>query len=150
MSSVTGALSGPSPQRRLAEFATILGDFKLAVTVWESMRKEGRGGSVGIRILSIYLEFTDRLFDISFQLAQDILPLLLTPAPTIQLHVSTDLSNIHPSDSDPPAHAQLRAVLHAVRWEAGIAPKDFTGSILEGEKWLVWAGGKVCSQCPPK
>jgi hypothetical protein len=48
MSSVTGALSGPSPQRRLAEFATILGDFKLAVTVWESMRKEGRGGSVGI------------------------------------------------------------------------------------------------------
>lgn len=38
----------PMQQRRLAEFATILGDFKLAVSVWESLRKETRGavGSV--------------------------------------------------------------------------------------------------------
>ena len=35
-------------QRRLAEFATILGDLKLAVSVWEALRKESRGkiGSV--------------------------------------------------------------------------------------------------------
>ncbi len=33
-------------QRRLAEFATILGDYKLAISVWETLRKEGRGGSV--------------------------------------------------------------------------------------------------------
>ena len=35
-------------QRRLAEFATILGDFKLAVNVWESLRKESNGGSVSV------------------------------------------------------------------------------------------------------
>ena len=34
-------------QRRLAEFATMLGDYKLAISVWEALRKEGRGGSVG-------------------------------------------------------------------------------------------------------
>jgi len=38
----------PSQQRRLAEFATILGDYKLALGVWESLRKDGKGGSVGI------------------------------------------------------------------------------------------------------
>lgn len=36
----------PSQQRRLAEFATILGDLKLAITVWEALRKESKGGSV--------------------------------------------------------------------------------------------------------
>ena len=36
----------PSRLRRLAEFATILGDYKLATTVWESLRKEDKGGSV--------------------------------------------------------------------------------------------------------
>jgi hypothetical protein len=35
----------------LAEFATILGDFKLAVTVWETLRKEGKGGSVCASLL---------------------------------------------------------------------------------------------------
>lgn len=38
----------PPQQRRLAEFATILGDLKLSVTVWEALRKEGKGGSVCI------------------------------------------------------------------------------------------------------
>ena len=33
-------------QRRLAEFATILGDYKLAIPIWEVVRKEGKGGSV--------------------------------------------------------------------------------------------------------
>lgn len=32
-------------QRRLAEFATMLGDFKLAVAVWEALRKETKGAS---------------------------------------------------------------------------------------------------------
>ena len=36
----------PSHLRRLAEFATVLGDYKLATTVWESLRKENKGGSV--------------------------------------------------------------------------------------------------------
>jgi trafficking protein particle complex subunit 8 len=37
----------PSQQRRLAEFATILGDIKLAISVWEMLKKDGKGGSVG-------------------------------------------------------------------------------------------------------
>lgn len=37
----------PSQQRRLAEFATILGDLKLAISVWEMLKKDGKGGSVG-------------------------------------------------------------------------------------------------------
>jgi len=41
------APSPPTQQRRLAEFATVLGDYKLAVTVWESLRKDSKGGSVG-------------------------------------------------------------------------------------------------------
>jgi hypothetical protein len=38
----------PSQQRRLAEFATILGDYKLAITVWEALRKDGKGGGVSL------------------------------------------------------------------------------------------------------
>jgi hypothetical protein len=64
-SSVSGfAIPPPSQQRRLAEFATILGDFKLAVAVWESLRKEGKGGSVGIISYNIFLlsnEFAIRM-----------------------------------------------------------------------------------------
>jgi hypothetical protein len=50
-----GGVVPPPQQRRLAEFATILGDFKLAVTVWEAMRKEGKGGSVSTLLFVIYL-----------------------------------------------------------------------------------------------
>jgi hypothetical protein len=42
-----GGLPPPSQQRRLAEFASILGDLKLAVSVWEALKKDGKGGSVG-------------------------------------------------------------------------------------------------------
>ncbi|KAJ7706314.1 ER-golgi trafficking TRAPP I complex 85 kDa subunit-domain-containing protein [Mycena rosella] len=111
------ALTPPSQQRRLAEFATILGDFKLAVTVWETMRKEGKGGS-------------------------DMLPLLLSPSPAIPLHVANALSSISPSISET-AQAQLRALSYAVRWEIGIGSVDFMGSILEGDRWLVWAAGNT-------
>ncbi|KAK1228620.1 hypothetical protein PQX77_008273 [Marasmius sp. AFHP31] len=104
----------PPQQRRLAEFATILGDFKLAVSVWETLRKDSKGGS-------------------------EILPLILSPSPAVQLHVSNALGALYGGSLEPSPQAQLRAIQYAVRWEMGIDPADFLGDILEGEKWLVWA-----------
>ncbi|KAK7064334.1 ER-golgi trafficking TRAPP I complex 85 kDa subunit-domain-containing protein [Favolaschia claudopus] len=115
-----GAAGGPAPpsqQRRLAEFATILGDFRLAVVVWEALRKEGKGGS-------------------------DMLPLLSAPSPAIPLHVAQALSSLS-SGSAPNAQAQLRALSYAVRWEIGIDSAEFVGGILEAERWLVWAAGNA-------
>ncbi|KAG2075048.1 hypothetical protein BDR04DRAFT_1006461 [Suillus decipiens] len=118
-SSVSGpTVPPPSQQRRLAEFATILGDFKLAVAVWESLRKEGKGGS-------------------------DILPLLIAPSPAVQLHVSHALNTIHPQSAELHSHAQLRALLYAVRWESTLTIGDFLSDTLEGERWLVWAAGNA-------
>lgn len=110
------SLPPPSQQRRLAEFATILGDHKLAIGVWESLRKEGKGGS-------------------------DILPMLLSPSPATTLHVTQSLSAIFPSASELPAHAQFQALKYAVRWETSISHNDFLSDTLEGERWLVWAAG---------
>ncbi|TEB39007.1 hypothetical protein FA13DRAFT_1724958 [Coprinellus micaceus] len=115
---VNGPLGPPSQHRRLAEFATILGDFKLAASVWESLRKESKGGS-------------------------DILPLLLSPSPALQLHASNALVALHPLATDLPPTAQLRALLYAARWEAGIDPRDFLHYSMEGERWLVWAAGNA-------
>lgn len=106
----------PSQQRRLAEFATILGDYKMAIAVLESLRKDGKP-------------------------AADVLPMLLSPSPAIPTYVLNALSNIHPSPTQSPPKAQLRALIAAVRWEAGIPTSDFLGDALGGERWLVWAAG---------
>jgi hypothetical protein len=75
---------------------------------------------------------------------QDILPLLLSPSPTLHIHALNALSNMYLQTPEPPSYAQLRALMYAVRWEAGIANMDFISSALEGERWLVWAAGNVC------
>ncbi|KIO33692.1 hypothetical protein M407DRAFT_231895, partial [Tulasnella calospora MUT 4182] len=109
----------PSPQRRLAEFATLLGDYKLAVPVWESIRKEGKGGS-------------------------DILPMILAPSLTLEAHAAYALAPLTTGTAlggreDVPvgAAAQLKALVYASRWEVGV--QDILQ--LGGEKWLVWAAG---------
>ncbi|TFK56961.1 hypothetical protein OE88DRAFT_1715773 [Heliocybe sulcata] len=123
-SSITGGANGahglvpPSQYRRLAEFATILGDIKLAVSVWESLRKDGKGGS-------------------------DILPLLLAPSPALALHAQHALNTLHPPSPDPPAHIQVRALIYAVRWTMGINLQDYLSSALEGERWLVSTAGSA-------
>ncbi|KAF8349763.1 ER-golgi trafficking TRAPP I complex 85 kDa subunit-domain-containing protein [Amanita rubescens] len=106
----------PSQQRRLAEFATILGDYKLAITVWEALRKDGKGGA-------------------------DILPILLSPSTAIPSYVSNALSIIHPPASELSPKALLRGLIYAARWEGGIPTSEFLGDILGGERWLVWAAG---------
>lgn len=124
ISSVTSGANGsqaggpPPMHRRLAEFATILGDIKLAISVWESLRKEGKGGS-------------------------DILPLLLAPSPALALHASHALNTLHLPSPDPPAHAQFHALTYAVRWTIGINPQDFLSNTLEGERWLVSTAGSA-------
>ena len=65
------------------------------------------------------------------------------PSPMIPLHASTALTGIHSNSTEVHPHAQVRALLCAVRWEAGISTQDFIGDILEGERWLVWAAGNV-------
>ncbi|KAH9858208.1 ER-golgi trafficking TRAPP I complex 85 kDa subunit-domain-containing protein [Lenzites betulinus] len=124
MSTMTGG--NVNQQRRLAEFATILGDYKLAIAVWETLRKEGRGGS-------------------------DILPLLSAPSPALSLHADHALSTLRgpqprqiaATPYEVPAHAQLRALAYAVRWETGIDRQEFLGSTLEGERWLVKAASSA-------
>ena len=74
---------------------------------------------------------------------KEVLPLLLSPSPVIQLHAQNALMGIHPPSHELPAHAQLRGLIYAVRWEMGIASSEFFSSVLEGERWLVWAAGNV-------
>lgn len=122
----TGSGSVVGQQRRLAEFATILGDVKLAVSVWEALRKDGKGGS-------------------------DILPLLLAPGPGVPLHAQYALAtqgtgegtSSNDDDNEQRPETVLRSVTLAVRWEVGIDQKDFVGNVLEGERWLVWAASNA-------
>jgi trafficking protein particle complex subunit 8 len=71
---------------------------------------------------------------------KEILPLLLSPSPAVNLHVTYALSTITSSGAEASALAQLRALTYAVRWEAGT---DFLASSLEGDRWLVWAASSV-------
>ena len=115
-STPTSGTSGfPSWQhRRLAEFATILGDYKLATSVWDSLRKESQSGT-------------------------DVLPLLLAPLPSLASYVGASLAALGLSEPDVPASAQLRAMVYAIRWEVGIP--NFAE--IQGERWLAWAAGLV-------
>lgn len=69
--------------------------------------------------------------------------MLLSPSPALQLHAQNALTSIHLPSPEPPVHAQMRGFIFAVRWETGIASAEFLSSILEGERWLVWAAGNV-------
>lgn len=64
----------------------------------------------------------------------------------LALHASNAINSLHSLSVDNPAQAQLRALVAAVRWDVGIDEKDFLGSVLEGERWLVHAAGAVCIQ----
>ena len=69
--------------------------------------------------------------------------MLLAPSPAIPLHVTHALSLIRTPQSDLSALSQLRALVYAVRWESSITSSDFLSSVLEGDKWLVWAASSV-------
>lgn len=72
-----------------------------------------------------------------------MLPLLLAPSPALALYAQNALPVINSANPELSASAQLQALVYAVRWELGIAREDFSGNILEGERWLVWAAGNV-------
>jgi len=80
-------------------------------------------------------------------LRQDILPLILplvvSRSPALSLHAQNSLASILSSNEVPP-QAQFRALLYAVRWEAGIPPHELLNSDIEGERWLIWAAGVGC------
>ncbi|KAG8826095.1 hypothetical protein FRC19_009702 [Serendipita sp. 401] len=86
--------SSPPPQtRRLAELATFLGDYKLAVQALESLRKEGKGGSA-------------------------ILPLLLSPSSSLISYAAQALAPVFAEE--PSATSLHHALVNAIRWESGI------------------------------
>ncbi|KAG8734014.1 hypothetical protein FRC11_013500 [Ceratobasidium sp. 423] len=110
--------SSPAPstlqQRRLAEFATFLGDLKLATAVFDTLRKDTSNTS-----------------------AADVLPLLLTPSKTLETYAHNALLGARFVGKDPSPSSQLRALKYAVRWERGIRELSAIG----GDQWLVWAAG---------
>ncbi|KDN42910.1 hypothetical protein RSAG8_06436, partial [Rhizoctonia solani AG-8 WAC10335] len=111
--------SSPAPstdvqQRRLAEFATFLGDLKLATAVFDTLRKETSNTS-----------------------AADVLPLLLTPSKALETYAHNALLGARFVGKDPSPSSQLRALKYAVRWERGMRELNTIG----GDKWLVWAAG---------
>ncbi|KAG8754517.1 hypothetical protein FRC12_011166 [Ceratobasidium sp. 428] len=116
---VPSSPSSPAPstttqQRRLAEFATFLGDLKLATSVFDTLRK-----------------------DTSNTTATDILPLLLAPSKSLSSHAVNALLGARFVGKEPSPSSQLRALRYAVRWERGISDLNVIG----GDNWLVWAAG---------
>lgn len=105
-------------QRRLAEFATVLGDLKTAIPVWDAVRKDAKGGS-------------------------DVLPLLLAPGPASAAHAQHALATLAAPGTELSAAAQVRGLAYAVRWAIGLPPSDFLGPALDGERWLVWAAARA-------
>jgi len=112
------------PHRRLAEFATILGDYKLATAVWDVLRKEMPPPSYGCALPN----------------GSDILPLVLAGGPALSQHANAALAALDVSGS-PGAVAQVRALVYAVRWEIGV--NDFHTQRCDGERWLASAAGTV-------
>ncbi|KAG8699356.1 hypothetical protein FRC09_006668 [Ceratobasidium sp. 395] len=123
---VPSSPSSPAPstttqQRRLAEFATFLGDLKLATSVFDTLRK-----------------------DTSNTTATDILPLLLAPSKSLSSHAVNALLGARFVGKEPSPSSQLRALRYAVRWERGISDLNVIG----GDNWLVWAAG-LSEEAPP-
>ncbi|KAF8324689.1 ER-golgi trafficking TRAPP I complex 85 kDa subunit-domain-containing protein [Cantharellus anzutake] len=100
--------------RRLAEFSTILGDYKLASLVWETLRKDFTTGS-------------------------DVLPLILAPASSLSVYATAALQLLGLNNEEVSAAPQYRALLYAVRWEIGIP--QFAS--IDGERWLAMAAGNA-------
>ena len=75
-----------------------------------------------------------------YLILKETLPLLLSPSPAVTTHVVHALSTITSPDAEASALAQLRAVTYAIRWESSA---DFLTSVLEGDRWLVWAASSV-------
>ncbi len=100
--------------RRLAEFSTILGDYKLASLVWETLRKDSSVGS-------------------------DVLPLILAPAAPLSVYATAALQTLGLNNPEVLASSQFRAMLYAVRWEIGIP--QFAN--IDGERWLAMASGSA-------
>ncbi|KAG9097649.1 hypothetical protein FS749_005806 [Ceratobasidium sp. UAMH 11750] len=123
---VPSSPSSPAPstaiqQRRLAEFATFLGDLKLATSVFDTLRKDTSNTS-----------------------ASDILPLLLAPSKSLGSHAVNALLGARFVGKEPSPSSQLRALRYAVRWERGIGDLNAIG----GDNWLVWAAG-LSEEAPP-
>lgn len=72
-----------------------------------------------------------------------MLPLLLAPSPSLPLYAQSALPTLESSNTELSACAQLQSLRYAVRWELGIPREDFSGQVLEGERWLVLAAGNV-------
>lgn len=120
----TSQVGSLPPHRRLAEFATILGDYKLATAVWDVLRKEMPPPSYGRALPN----------------GSDILPLVLAGGPALSQHANAALAALDVSGS-PGAVAQVRALVYAVRWEIGV--NDFHTQRCDGERWLASAAGTV-------
>lgn len=75
---------------------------------------------------------------------QDILPLLVSPTVTSKHYAQAALMSINASMMDLTPQEQMRVLLYAARWEAGIAMRELLSDEVEGERWLVWAACNVC------